>query len=55
MPRCETCANTGYVCTGCGCADGDCECPDGPDTTECPDCGFFGEDDGETYFNDTDD
>lgn len=35
---CETCDGTGYTCTECANADGNCTCEDGPELTSCDDC-----------------
>ena len=36
--ECLTCNDNGYVCDYCGNAVGECECEDGPEEVECPDC-----------------
>jgi hypothetical protein len=37
-PRCFRCNGSGRQCNVCGESLGACECEDGPEEVECPDC-----------------
>lgn len=39
MPKCDSCDDTGLICSDCEQADGQCTCEDGPGhLIDCPDC-----------------